>query len=82
MTTHERLSDLISFNATEVSLIPARSRHQAYQWRIYRFKILQAASDESAISFWNPYGTNYTNYTHKGWRIHDVKEAYIIPLRS
>jgi len=64
-TTPTRVSDFMSFDATETSFIPLRSWRQDQQPPAIGSRIGQAVVEESAIEFWDRQGT-YKDNSHKG----------------
>jgi len=55
-TTLTRVSNFLSFDATEMSFIPLRSWHRAQQPPVIRFRFRGVAVEESAIEFWDHQG--------------------------
>jgi len=52
-TTLTRVSDFLTFDATEMSFIPARSGRRAQQSPAIRFRIGAVVVEESAIELWD-----------------------------
>jgi len=71
-TTPTRVSDFMSFDATETSFIPLRSWRQYQQPPAIGSRIGQAGVEESAIEFWDPQGT-YKDNSYKGQRFHEFR---------
>jgi len=67
MTTLTRVSDFLSSDATETSLIPLRSWRRAQRSPAIRIRIGAVVVEESAIEFWDRQSTNKDN-PHKSQR--------------
>jgi len=61
----------MSFDATETSFIPLRSRRRAQQSPAIRSRIGRAVVEESDIELWERQGT-YKDNPHKGQRFHEL----------
>jgi len=66
-TTPRRVSDFMSFDATETFFIPPRSWRRAQHPPAIVSRIGLAVVEESAIEFWDRQGT-YKDNSHKGQR--------------
>jgi len=66
-TTLTRVSDFLSFDATETSFIPLRSWRRVQPPPGIRSRIGAVVVEESAIEFWDRQGINKDN-SHKGQR--------------
>jgi len=66
-TTVTRVSNFLSFDATETFFIPLRSWRRARQSPAIRFRIGAVVVEESAIEFWDRHGINKDN-SQKGAR--------------
>jgi len=71
-TTPTRVSDFLGFDATEVYLIPLRSRRQGQQPPAIGSRIGPAVVEESDIRLWDRQGT-YQDNPHKGQRFHEFR---------
>ena len=65
-----KVSDFMSFDATETSFIPPRSWRRAQRSRAIRSRIGAVVVEESAIEFWERKST-YKDSSHKGQRFHE-----------